>query len=168
MDAAINVGEVYAQLAHDLREGTRETASFAHAARMLRLIDAVGTAARTGTRQRVTDAAVRWIEAAGGRVAMPPLALGAYRRHRALRGDGARSARRGVRPARTRFPRQQRRHARLRTVHEDHGGAARRVGAGPRQGTVLPDAGVAALDGRRRCHLTQGQVMDLAAYRPLG
>lgn len=56
MGAAINVGEVYAQLAHDLRAGTRETAGFAHAARMSRLIDAVGTAARTGARRRVTDA----------------------------------------------------------------------------------------------------------------
>ena len=53
MGAAINVGEVYAQLARDIASGTWEVAGFAHAARSSRLIEAVGRAARTGTCQQI-------------------------------------------------------------------------------------------------------------------
>ncbi len=52
---AINVAEVYAQLALDLRNGNRHTAGFDHAARMARLIDTVTLAARTGARQLFAD-----------------------------------------------------------------------------------------------------------------
>ena len=52
---AINVAEVYAQLALDLRNGTRHSAGFDHAARMVRLIDTVALAARTGARQPFAD-----------------------------------------------------------------------------------------------------------------
>lgn len=53
MDAAINVGEVYAQLARDLRGGTHHIAGFDHALRNSRLIEAVGRAAESGERQTV-------------------------------------------------------------------------------------------------------------------
>lgn len=53
---AINVGEVYAALARDMREGTRGAAGFDHALRNSRLIAAVGEAARTGMRQDVPAA----------------------------------------------------------------------------------------------------------------
>lgn len=50
---AINVGEVYARLAADMRAGTRETPGFDHAVRMSRMIDRVREAASSGTRQRL-------------------------------------------------------------------------------------------------------------------
>lgn len=53
MGAAINVGEVYVGLAHDIREGTSTVADFAHGARVSRLIAAVTQAAETGHRQSV-------------------------------------------------------------------------------------------------------------------
>ncbi len=49
--AAANVAEVYAALAKDIREGTRTTPDFAHAARLSDLLDMVRRAAETGVRQ---------------------------------------------------------------------------------------------------------------------
>lgn len=51
--AAINVGEVYASLAHDLAAGTYETHGFAHALHNSRLVAAVERAAQDGKRQRI-------------------------------------------------------------------------------------------------------------------
>jgi predicted dehydrogenase len=53
MGAAINVGEVYAHLARDVRAGTYTTPGFAHALHNARLIDAVRRAADRGERQSV-------------------------------------------------------------------------------------------------------------------
>jgi predicted dehydrogenase len=55
MGAAINVGEVYAHLARDLREGTYTTPGFDHALHNARLIDAVARAAERGERQKITS-----------------------------------------------------------------------------------------------------------------
>ena len=52
---ATNVAELYAQLGRDIRESTRHVMDFAHAVRMTRLMDAVGLAASTGTRQPAGD-----------------------------------------------------------------------------------------------------------------
>jgi predicted dehydrogenase len=52
--AAINVGEVYAQLARDLHAGTYSTPGFEHALHNARLIAAVGRAAERGERQKIT------------------------------------------------------------------------------------------------------------------
>lgn len=49
--ASINVGEVYASLAHDIAKGTYHTPGFHHAAHNSRLIARVEQAARTGIRQ---------------------------------------------------------------------------------------------------------------------
>ncbi|WKC37030.1 Gfo/Idh/MocA family oxidoreductase [Ectopseudomonas chengduensis] len=54
--AAINVGEVYASLARDLRMGTYHTPGFAHALHSSQLIAAVERAAVTGQRQLVPNA----------------------------------------------------------------------------------------------------------------
>ncbi|MDQ2139982.1 Gfo/Idh/MocA family oxidoreductase [Alcaligenaceae bacterium B3P038] len=51
--AAINVGEVYASLVHDITAGTFITPGFTHAVHNLQLIEAVKRAAQTGTRQRL-------------------------------------------------------------------------------------------------------------------
>jgi predicted dehydrogenase len=48
--AAINVGEVYASLGRDIRNGTRRTPGFRHAAHNSRLVAGVERAARTGVR----------------------------------------------------------------------------------------------------------------------
>ena len=53
MGSAINVSEVYAGLARDIREGTNTVSDFAHGARISRLIETVGRAAETGQRQSV-------------------------------------------------------------------------------------------------------------------
>lgn len=45
MGAAINVGELYAHLAHDLQTGTYTTPGFEHAVHNARLIDSVRRAA---------------------------------------------------------------------------------------------------------------------------
>ncbi|MDH5832807.1 Gfo/Idh/MocA family protein [Luteimonas kalidii] len=50
--AAINVGEVYASLARDLRAGSFDTPGFAHALHNHRLVAAVERAADSGQRQR--------------------------------------------------------------------------------------------------------------------
>jgi len=55
MGAAINVGEVYAQLARDMNAGTYTTPGFDHALHNARLIDAVRYAAERGERQKVTN-----------------------------------------------------------------------------------------------------------------
>jgi predicted dehydrogenase len=55
MGAAINVGEVYAHLVRDLREGTYTTPGFEHALHNARLIDAVRRAAERGERQKITS-----------------------------------------------------------------------------------------------------------------
>jgi hypothetical protein len=55
MGAAINVGEVYAHLVHDLHAGTYNTPGFEHALHHARLIDAVRRAAERGERQRVIE-----------------------------------------------------------------------------------------------------------------
>ncbi len=52
--AAANVGEVYAALARDIREGARTVADFAHAARLTRVVAAVTRAAETGVRQIIS------------------------------------------------------------------------------------------------------------------
>jgi len=54
MGAAINVGEVYAQLVRDLHAGTYSTPGFDHALHNARLIDAVRRAAERGERQKVS------------------------------------------------------------------------------------------------------------------
>ena len=50
---AVNVAQTYVRLQEDLRQGTHECPNFADAVRRHRLLDAVETAARTGTRVRV-------------------------------------------------------------------------------------------------------------------
>jgi len=55
MGAAINVGEVYAHLVRDLREGTYTTPGFDHALHNARLIDAVRRASERGQRQKITS-----------------------------------------------------------------------------------------------------------------
>jgi predicted dehydrogenase len=54
MGAAINVGEVYAQLVHDVHAGTHIAPGFEHALHYARLIEAVRCAAERGERQKVT------------------------------------------------------------------------------------------------------------------
>jgi predicted dehydrogenase len=53
MDAAINVGEVYAHLVRDLHAGTYSTPGFEHALHNARLIEAIRRAAERGQRQNV-------------------------------------------------------------------------------------------------------------------
>jgi predicted dehydrogenase len=53
MGAAINVGEVYAQLCRDIHAGSYDTPGFEHALHNARLIEAVMRAAERGERQRV-------------------------------------------------------------------------------------------------------------------
>lgn len=55
MGAAINVGEVYAHLVRDLREGTYTTPGFDHALHNARLIEAIRRAAERGERQKITS-----------------------------------------------------------------------------------------------------------------
>jgi predicted dehydrogenase len=52
---AINVGEVYASLVHDMNGGTYDTAGFQHALHNARLVEAVRRAAERGERQGVTS-----------------------------------------------------------------------------------------------------------------
>ncbi len=54
MGAAINVGEVYAHLVRDMREGTYTTPGFEHALHNARLIEAIRRAAERGERQKIT------------------------------------------------------------------------------------------------------------------
>ncbi|SDC63719.1 Predicted dehydrogenase [Bradyrhizobium brasilense] len=53
METAINVGEVYAQLARDMTEGTERTPGFREALHNSRLIEAVRRSADLGVRQKV-------------------------------------------------------------------------------------------------------------------
>ena len=55
MGAAINVGEVYAHLVRDLREGTYTTPGFDHALHNARLIEAIRRAGERGERQQVLE-----------------------------------------------------------------------------------------------------------------
>ena len=55
MDAAINVGEVYAHLARDVQTRTYSTHGFDHALHNSRLIEAVRHAAERGERQKVAE-----------------------------------------------------------------------------------------------------------------
>ena len=55
MDAAINVGEVYAHLVRDIHAGAYSTPGFAHALHNARLMEAVRRAAERGERQKVTS-----------------------------------------------------------------------------------------------------------------
>ena len=55
MGTAINVGEVYAHLVRDLREGTYTTPGFDHALHNARLIDAIRRASERGERQKITS-----------------------------------------------------------------------------------------------------------------
>jgi predicted dehydrogenase len=55
MGAAINVGEVYAHLVRDLREGTYTTPGFDHALHNARLIDSIRRAAERAERQKITS-----------------------------------------------------------------------------------------------------------------
>ena len=57
MGAAVNVGEVYSRLVHDIRAGTYDTPGLEHALHNARLIEAVGRAAERGERQKMPDAA---------------------------------------------------------------------------------------------------------------
>jgi predicted dehydrogenase len=54
MGAAINVGEVYAQLFRDIHTGSYDTPGFVHALHNARLIEAVMRAAKRGERQSLT------------------------------------------------------------------------------------------------------------------
>jgi predicted dehydrogenase len=56
MGTAINVGEIYAHLVRDLREGTYTTPGFDHALHNARLIEAIRRAAERGERQKITSA----------------------------------------------------------------------------------------------------------------
>lgn len=58
METALNVGEVYARLVRDLREGTYGTPGFLHALHSARLIAAVRRAAERGERQNITSHAL--------------------------------------------------------------------------------------------------------------
>src|SRR4029077_11990336 len=51
----LNLSELYAHLARDIREDTRTVPDFAHAVRITRLLDAISHAATTGTRQSSGD-----------------------------------------------------------------------------------------------------------------
>jgi predicted dehydrogenase len=53
MNAAVNVGEVYANLARDMHAGTYNTPGFQHALHNAHLIETVGRAAERGERQKV-------------------------------------------------------------------------------------------------------------------
>jgi hypothetical protein len=53
MGAAINVGEVYAHLVRDLREGTYTTPGFDHALHNVRLIEVIRRAAERGERKKI-------------------------------------------------------------------------------------------------------------------
>jgi len=55
MGTAINVGEVYAHLVRDRREGTYTTPGFDHALHNTCLIDAIRRAAERGERQKITS-----------------------------------------------------------------------------------------------------------------
>jgi hypothetical protein len=55
MGAATNVGEVYALLARDIRDGAYSTPGFEHALHNARLIEAVRRAAEHGERQILTN-----------------------------------------------------------------------------------------------------------------
>ena len=55
MGAAINVGEIYAQLVRDLHADTYSTPGFEHALHNARLMEAVRRAAERGERQKVTS-----------------------------------------------------------------------------------------------------------------
>jgi len=55
MGTVINVGEVYAHLVRDLREGTCTTPGFDHALHNARLIEAVRRAGERGERQHVLE-----------------------------------------------------------------------------------------------------------------
>lgn len=52
-DSAVNVAELYAQFAKDIRENTRTVPDFAHAARLTRLIEDVLQAAGSGERRGI-------------------------------------------------------------------------------------------------------------------
>src|SRR5882762_8401061 len=56
METAVNVGEIYAQLARDLREGTYKTPGFLAALRNSCLVEAVRHSAERGVRQKVIKA----------------------------------------------------------------------------------------------------------------
>src|SRR4029077_3277713 len=58
MGAAINVGQVYAQLVRDLHAGTYKTPGFQHALHNARLIEAVKRAAELGQRQKLPGPAL--------------------------------------------------------------------------------------------------------------
>ena len=59
--AAINLGEVYAHLARDLRAGTYSAPGFEHALHNARLVEAVRLAAERGERQKVSSRDRQWI-----------------------------------------------------------------------------------------------------------
>jgi predicted dehydrogenase len=77
IETAINVGEVYAQLARDLHEGSYRTPGFQHALHNARLIEAVMHSAKRGVRQKVhhpRDARADRLEASSERAPSPTLA----------------------------------------------------------------------------------------------
>ncbi len=49
----LNLSELYAQFAHDIRTGNRTVPDFTHAVRMTRLLDSIDRAASTGARQSI-------------------------------------------------------------------------------------------------------------------
>jgi predicted dehydrogenase len=77
IQTAINVGEVYAQLVRDLREGTYRTPGFKHALHNARLIEAVKNSAKRGVRQKVhhRDARVEQLESSSERAPISALAV---------------------------------------------------------------------------------------------
>jgi predicted dehydrogenase len=78
MEAAINVGEVYAQLVRDLHEGTHRTPGFQHALHNARLIEAVMHSAKRGVRQKVhhpRDARADRLESSSEHAPIPALAV---------------------------------------------------------------------------------------------
>jgi hypothetical protein len=62
MDAAINVGEIYARLARDVRADTYSTPGFEHALHNARLIEALKRAAERGERQKIARQHTKQIE----------------------------------------------------------------------------------------------------------
>jgi predicted dehydrogenase len=82
METAINVGEVYAQLARDMYEGIHRTPGFQHALHNARLIEAVMHSAKRGVRQKVhhpRDASADRLESRSDGAAIPALAIFAPR-----------------------------------------------------------------------------------------
>jgi len=73
MGAAINVGEIYAQLVRDLHADTYSTPGFEHALHNARLMEAVRRAAKCGQQQKIRSEDVEHSRALPKRFSNPPL-----------------------------------------------------------------------------------------------